>query len=156
MRIKHLILGMIAALLLLGATGQVDRAATVKSKGKAAAKSSSRDRHGTNRGTVRRGRRIRRRRAGRVRGQQKPTEDRMIQIQTALANAGTYHGKIDGIWGKGMSDAVREFQSSRGLTPTGKIDARTLQKLGLGSQVAGIAAPVPTASSDQTSGQQNP
>jgi hypothetical protein len=38
---------------------------------------------------------------------------------------------------------MRKFQAGHGLNPSGKLDAATLQKLGLGSQTAGVAAPVP-------------
>jgi peptidoglycan hydrolase-like protein with peptidoglycan-binding domain len=38
---------------------------------------------------------------------------------------------------------MRKFQASHGLNPTGRLDALTLQKLGLGSQTAGVAAPTP-------------
>jgi hypothetical protein len=38
---------------------------------------------------------------------------------------------------------MREFQTANGLTPTGKLGARSLQKLGLGSEVAGKSAPLP-------------
>jgi hypothetical protein len=33
------------------------------------------------------------------------------------------------------------------LNPSGKLDALTLQKLGLGSQTAGVAAPMPPVAS---------
>jgi hypothetical protein len=38
---------------------------------------------------------------------------------------------------------MRKFQAGHGLNPTGKLDAQTLQKLGLGSETAGVAAPLP-------------
>ena len=34
---------------------------------------------------------------------------------------------------------MKNFQTSHGLNPSGKLDAPTLQKLGLGSQTAGVA-----------------
>jgi len=42
---------------------------------------------------------------------------------------------------------MRKFQASKGLNPTGKLDALTLQKLGLGSETAGLAAPTPPPNS---------
>jgi len=42
---------------------------------------------------------------------------------------------------------MKKFQEDHGLSPTGKIDALTLNKLGLGSETAGKGAPVPSASS---------
>jgi len=41
---------------------------------------------------------------------------------------------------------MKKFQENQGLNPTGKIDAVTLVKLGLGSDTAGKGAPIPTAS----------
>jgi hypothetical protein len=38
---------------------------------------------------------------------------------------------------------VQHFQTDHGITPTGKLDAPTLEKLGLGSQTSGVAAPLP-------------
>jgi hypothetical protein len=64
------------------------------------------------------------RRTRRQPGQKAPTNDRISEIQTALAKDGS-------------------FQASHGLNPSGKLDAPTLQRLGLGSQTAGIAAPTP-------------
>jgi hypothetical protein len=48
---------------------------------------------------------------------------------------------------------MKKFQAGHGLNPSGKLDALTLQKLGLGSQTAGVAAPMPpvTSSSAATS-----
>lgn len=145
MRFKKTILGILAGVLLLGAACATRAAESPK--GKAAARASARKRH-----TVRRTRRRRRR----VVGQRRPTHERVEQIQTALEKAGTFHGKIDGIWGKVTSQAMKEFQSSQGLPPTGKINAKTLQKLGLGSEVAGMGAPVPPIPPDEQSDQQNP
>lgn len=40
---------------------------------------------------------------------------------------------------------MKKYQATQGLTPSGKLDARTLEKLGLGASTAGRAAPMPTA-----------
>jgi hypothetical protein len=42
---------------------------------------------------------------------------------------------------------MKKFQAGHGLNPSGKLDALTLQKLGLGSQTAGVAAPMPPIAS---------
>ena len=42
---------------------------------------------------------------------------------------------------------MRKFQTKSHLNPTGKLDAPTLQKLGLGSETAGVAAPTPPPNS---------
>jgi peptidoglycan hydrolase-like protein with peptidoglycan-binding domain len=82
-------------------------------------------------------------RSRRQRGQQAPTSDRVIEIQSALAKDGSFTGTADGKWDEDTIAAMRKFQAAHGLNPTGRLDALTLQKLGLGSQTAGIAAPTP-------------
>lgn len=76
-------------------------------------------------------------------GQKVPTADRVIEIQSALAKDGSFQGSPNGKWDDNTSVAMRKFQSSHGLNPNGKLDAPTLQRLGLGSQTAGVAAPTP-------------
>jgi peptidoglycan hydrolase-like protein with peptidoglycan-binding domain len=80
----------------------------------------------------------------RERGQKAPTPDRISEIQQALAKDGSYTGAPSGKWDESTQDALRKFQESHGLNPTGKLDARSLQQLGLGSQTAGVAAPLPS------------
>ena len=81
----------------------------------------------------------------RTRGQAAPTRDRIIEIQQALAREGFYSGTPSGKWDAPTSQAMSNFQTARGLTPTGKLGALSLQKLGLGSEIAGRAAPNPQA-----------
>lgn len=76
-------------------------------------------------------------------GQKAPTSDRVIEIQSALAKDGSFQGSPSGKWDDSTSVAMRKFQSAHGLNPSGKLDAPTLQRLGLGSQTAGVAAPTP-------------
>jgi peptidoglycan hydrolase-like protein with peptidoglycan-binding domain len=83
----------------------------------------------------------------RERGQKAPTPDRISEIQQALAKDGSYNGKPNGKWDDSTVDAMKRFQESHGLNPSGKLDAKTLQRLGLGSQTAGAAAPQPPVSS---------
>jgi peptidoglycan hydrolase-like protein with peptidoglycan-binding domain len=86
----------------------------------------------------------------RVRGQAAPTTDRISEIQSALAKSGAYKGDPSGKWDDGSVDAMKHFQQQNGLAPSGRLDAQTLQKLGLGSDIAGRAAPrlqSPSASS---------
>ncbi len=70
-----------------------------------------------------------------------PTPDRIIEIQSALAKAGAYQGDPTGKWDANTTDAMKRFQVSNGLQPTGKLGALSLQKLGLGSATAGRGAP---------------
>jgi peptidoglycan hydrolase-like protein with peptidoglycan-binding domain len=76
-------------------------------------------------------------------GQKAPTTDRISEIQTALARDGSFPGPATGKWDDDTAAAMRRFQASHGLNVNGKLDAPTLQRLGLGSQTAGIAAPTP-------------
>ena len=85
------------------------------------------------------------RRSRRARGQQAPTADRISEIQTALAKDGSYAGAPNGKWDNATIEAMKRFQAGHGLSPSGKLDALTLQRLGLGSATAGVAAPYPPA-----------
>jgi peptidoglycan hydrolase-like protein with peptidoglycan-binding domain len=83
----------------------------------------------------------------RERGQKAPTSDRISEIQHALAKDGSFSGKPSGKWDDSTIEATRKFQGAHGLNPTGRLDAKTLQQLGLGSQTAGVAPPMPPMSS---------
>ena len=76
-----------------------------------------------------------------------PTPDRIKEIQTALQKDGSYEGEPTGKWDAATVDAMKKYQDKIGVSPTGKIDAVSLNKLGLGSETAGKGAPVPAASS---------
>jgi peptidoglycan hydrolase-like protein with peptidoglycan-binding domain len=79
--------------------------------------------------------------SGRQRGQKAPTTDRISEIQSALAKDGSFAGTPNGKWDDSTVTAMRKYQSAHGLNPSGRLDAPTLQKLGLGSTTAGIARP---------------
>jgi hypothetical protein len=109
--------------------------------------------------TVKRRRiRYRRYRRHRITLPRAPSRDRTEEIQSALARDGYYRsepsGKLDGR----TQEALRKFQEDNGLPPTGKLDALSLQKLGLGSDVAGVSAPkqVTSASGPSLSAPSNP
>jgi peptidoglycan hydrolase-like protein with peptidoglycan-binding domain len=110
--------------------------------------------------TVRRKRRIRyRRRRHHVTLPKAPGADRTEEIQSALERGGFYSGNPNGRWDGGTQEALRRFQTANGLPPTGKLDALSLQKLGLGSDVAGLSAPRPVVQGNQSTSQsssQNP
>ncbi len=78
-----------------------------------------------------------------VKGQAAPTPERINEIQSALANRGAYDGVPSSKWDDSTIAAMKMFQSSHGLNPSGRLDAPTLQKLGLGSETAGVAPPTP-------------
>jgi peptidoglycan hydrolase-like protein with peptidoglycan-binding domain len=77
------------------------------------------------------------------RGQMAPTSERITEIQQALAKDGSFTRAPNGKWDDSTVEAMRNFQTTHGLNPSGKLDALTLHKLGLGSQTAGVAAPTP-------------
>ena len=79
----------------------------------------------------------------RERGQKAPAPERISEIQQALAKDGSFSGTPNGKWDESTVEAMKKFQAGHGLNPSGKLDAVTLQKLGLGSQTAGVAAPMP-------------
>ena len=81
------------------------------------------------------------------RGQKVPAPSRITEIQQALAKDGSFSGTPNGKWDDSTVEAMRKFQDAQGLNPSGKLDAKTLQKLGLGSETAGVAAPLPPTSS---------
>lgn len=83
-----------------------------------------------------------------------PSAERTQQIQAALERGGYYSGDPTGKWDGSTQESLRRFQAANGLPPTGKLDALSLQKMGLGSDVAGVSAPrpvTPSASSDTAS-----
>ncbi len=76
-----------------------------------------------------------------------PSVQRTQEIQAALQRGGYYPGDPTGKWDSGTQASLRRFQEANGLPPTGKLDALSLQKMGLGSDVAGVSAPRPVAAS---------
>ena len=88
-------------------------------------------------------------------GQKAPSSDRISEIQSALAREGYYKGDPNGRLDANTVAALEKFQSANDLDANGKLDAPTLQKLGLGSDIAGVAAPktvVPSCCSMAPSG----
>ena len=83
----------------------------------------------------------------REKGQKAPTPERISEIQQALAKNGSFEGTPNGKWNDASVEAMKKFQAAHGLNPSGKLDALTLEKLGLGSQTAGVAAPIPPINS---------
>jgi lipid-binding SYLF domain-containing protein len=68
------------------------------------------------------------------------------QVQTALKNRGFDPGPIDGVMGSKTMMAVRNFQSSQGMTASGMIDEPTLVALQIQNE-----PPTGSTSSSQTS-----
>ena len=126
-----------SSLLLAAGLGVFSDSAQAKSPG--ARKPASRAARSTSHGK-KSSKRFRRR----ERGQKAPTSDRITEIQQALAKDGSYSRTPNGKWDDSTQDALRKFQESHGLNPTGKLDAKSLQLLGLGSSTAGLASPSPS------------
>jgi len=70
--------------------------------------------------------------------------DSIREIQSALSMDGYYSAQPSGKWDGDTMGAMQRFQQAHGLSGSGKLDALTLQKLGLGSQIAGVSAPQPS------------
>jgi peptidoglycan hydrolase-like protein with peptidoglycan-binding domain len=68
----------------------------------------------------------------RPRVQQQPTKERYSEIQHALIGRGLLQGPATGVWGPESITALKSFQQSQKLDATGKIDALSLIRLGLG------------------------
>src|SRR6202140_520877 len=66
-------------------------------------------------------------------GQKAPTPQRVSEIQQALAKNGAYAGTPNGKWDTSTVEAMKKLQRAHGFIPAGKLEAETLQQLGLGS-----------------------
>ncbi|MGI8432692.1 MAG: peptidoglycan-binding domain-containing protein [Chthoniobacterales bacterium] len=55
-----------------------------------------------------------------------------VQVQQQLAQAGYYHGEIDGVIGDGSRRAIRSYERANGLRVDGRIDNELLSTMGLG------------------------
>lgn len=129
------------SLLLAAGLGVFSGSVSASAQNSTARKSTHSSTHKTSHGkksSAKRGKR-------RERGQQAPTADRISEIQEALAKDGSYTGSPSGRWDDSTQGALRKFQESHGLTPTGNLDAKSLQQLGLGSPITGVAPPAPSA-----------
>jgi peptidoglycan hydrolase-like protein with peptidoglycan-binding domain len=67
------------------------------------------------------------------------------QVQTGLQQAGTYSGRIDGLWGPETAAAVRSYQQQHNLNATGQLDSDTLASLNLGGTNQNSGNVQPTA-----------
>lgn len=136
-RVSVLFLGLAVSLC---ATTLAAQTPTSKSKSSSSSKA-----HGTTKKTSRK---------KRDKGQTAPTSERITEIQQALAKDGSYSAAPTGKWDDNTVDAMKKFQTTHALNPSGKLDALTLEKLGLGSTTAGVAEPVapPNSTSRLTGG----
>ncbi|HXT73355.1 MAG TPA: peptidoglycan-binding domain-containing protein [Candidatus Angelobacter sp.] len=131
-------------------TQGASRKATTAKLGKARLRNAS---YKTSTSTHKRRSRYRGKRRHHITLPKQPAADRTEEIQSALERGGFYSGNPNGKWDGGTQEALRRFQTANGLPPTGKLDALSLQKLGLGSDVAGLSAPRAVTSGTQSTGQ---
>jgi len=59
------------------------------------------------------------------------------RVQETLRDKGYYDGQIDGMAGSRTDAGLREYQRSENLPVTGRVDARTADKLGVGQESVG-------------------
>jgi peptidoglycan hydrolase-like protein with peptidoglycan-binding domain len=67
------------------------------------------------------------------------------QAQQQLKGAGLYHGKVDGIDGRGTKTAILRFQHRNGLRVTATLNRSTLNRL-TGGSTAGVGSSMPSGS----------
>ena len=72
----------------------------------------------------------------------------IAEAQYQLMSRGYYRWRVDGNYGRQMAYAVRAFQSSAGLPPTGRLDIETVKALG--SSDADFAYLAPTQRQNET------
>ena len=60
-----------------------------------------------------------------------------ITVQKSLKDKGLYNGPIDGLLGPQSRAGIREYQKSEKLPVTGRLDADTAGKLGVGPESIG-------------------
>lgn len=125
------------------------RRAATKKQTSSSSSSSPSTTHSTTAKKTSSSKRRRRRSTKFVPKQKAPTPDRISEIQTALSHGGYYQGDPNGKWDSSTVAALQKFQSANGIEPTGKLDAPSLQKLGLGSDIAGVSAPRPITPAGQ-------
>src|SRR6202171_6327911 len=78
----------------------------------------------------------------RERGQKVRTPVPITERQQSPAKDGSFTGTPNGKWNDSTVEAMKKFQAGHGVNPSGRLDALPLQKLGLGSHTAGVAAPM--------------
>jgi len=64
-------------------------------------------------------------------GQQKPSTERILEIQRALRASG-YEPGAEGVWDDRTTDALKRFQRDQSLASDGRLSSLTLIALGLG------------------------
>ena len=82
-------------------------------------------------------------------GKNGPSRAAVKDAQQKLADAGFYHGKIDGLMGPQTKEALSAYQQQNGLKQTARLDKATQDRLAQGQGAATVAGAKPAA---ETSG----
>ncbi|HEX4277059.1 MAG TPA: peptidoglycan-binding domain-containing protein [Bryobacteraceae bacterium] len=82
-----------------------------------------------------------------------PTPERYKEIQQALADKGYLKSEPNGVWDTESTDALRQFQTDKNLSPTGKISAASLIDLGLGPKTGETSLDTSSVPSEPPSAQ---
>ena len=61
----------------------------------------------------------------------------ITKVQESLRDKGYYHAQVDGVLGPQTREAIRQYQKSENLPVTGRLDAETAGKLGVGPESIG-------------------
>jgi peptidoglycan hydrolase-like protein with peptidoglycan-binding domain len=67
----------------------------------------------------------------------------IAEVKRQLVSRGYYRGRINSRYGRRAASAVRAFQSRSGIPPTGHLDARTVDALGLSASNLAYLEPAP-------------
>jgi peptidoglycan hydrolase-like protein with peptidoglycan-binding domain len=79
-------------------------------------------------------------------------DEKVKAAQQALKDKGHDPGGIDGRMGRKTQAALRDFQKAQGLEATGRLDAKTMQALGMeGEKTSGTGASTGSASGGSAS-----
>jgi peptidoglycan hydrolase-like protein with peptidoglycan-binding domain len=77
--------------------------------------------------------------------QHQPARERYAEIQTALIGKGFLEEPATGTWDEKSVEALKRFQESNNLEPTGRINSLSLIALGLGPNHGAVGAALPEA-----------
>jgi peptidoglycan hydrolase-like protein with peptidoglycan-binding domain len=70
----------------------------------------------------------------------------VAEVKRQLTNRGFYRGRINGRYGRRAAFAVRAFQTRSGIPPTGQLDTKTLDALGLSAESLAYLESAPSQS----------
>jgi hypothetical protein len=59
------------------------------------------------------------------------SSEEIRQVQQKLTEMGFHAGEVDGQWGPQTQSAIKNFQQQKGLEPTGQLDKKTMDELGV-------------------------